>query len=168
MDRAVAARTDPQDRAARIDALCTLVFETARTVGVESVLHRGSGLLLACGFPALANKSAERIAESASLLLERAPAIANAGLRLGLHTGPMYGAVVGGERLSYWVWGEGVDLARRLAGDAEANQAHVSPAAHALLKERFHLTSRGVVDVAGRGQMRTWSLKAPVPQPATS
>jgi class 3 adenylate cyclase len=70
----------------------------------------------------------------------------------------LYAAVVGKASLSYWLWGDGIDLARRLAASGERGQIQVSPSCFALLKDRFAVASRGIVEIAGRGQVRGYVL----------
>jgi Amt family ammonium transporter len=83
-----------------------------------------------------------------------------------MHAGAVYAALLGKEQLSYWIWGDGVDLARRLAASGERGQIQVSPASHALLKDRFTITGRGVIEISGRGQVRSYILEHAATVPA--
>ncbi|MGQ0814840.1 MAG: adenylate/guanylate cyclase domain-containing protein, partial [Gemmatimonadota bacterium] len=125
--------------------------------GAEVLLH-GIGVALLAGFPAHAIDAAARIARTA-LTVTRAAEAAGLRLRSGIHVGSVYAAVVGKESLSYFVWGDAIDMSRRLALSAERGQISISAASFALLKDEFVTTSRGVIEVAGRGQMRAYLLQ---------
>jgi adenylate cyclase len=66
--------------------------------------------------------------------------------------------VVGTRKFFYDVWGDAVNTASRMESTGEAGKIQVAPATQALLAERFDLLERGVIDVRGKGPMRTWFL----------
>ena len=158
------ARANATEAASRLRAAIGALRQAAQLCDVEVVSLHGSGVLLAAGMPTPCSDHAERIAAAA---LDASAALRDnnglAPLRFGLHTGAMAAAVVGEERLLYHVWGDAVELARKLELRADAGMIHVSPAMHGVLKERFNFEARGVLDVAGR-QMRTYALSAPTLQ----
>ncbi len=156
IDQAVAA-TDPRERAGRVETLIDAAYAVAGEHGATVLLH-GIGLLVAAGFPDAVPGAAERVARTALAFAQHAQAH---GLpcRSALHTGALHGAVIGRDRLAYSVWGDAVDLARRMALGAERGEIIVSSACYGLIKEEFALRNRGIIDVAGRGQMRAYSLE---------
>jgi class 3 adenylate cyclase len=78
--------------------------------------------------------------------------------RGGLHRGAVHGAVVGAEAPSFWLWGDGFELARKLAGAAERGRMLVSPVMHRVLQNRFAMSNAGVIELAGHGQVRCHML----------
>lgn len=156
IDQAVAS-ADPAQRAALTEALIDIAYRSAAQEGTI-VLLQGLGLAMAAGFPQPEADAVQRMARTALTFTREAEA---AGLRLrsGIHAGTVYSAVVGQSNLSYFVWGDAVDLARRLAISAERGQIQISAACYATLKEQFAIASRGVIEVAGRGQMRAYVLE---------
>jgi adenylate cyclase len=154
------ARTDAGTAADRMRRAVNILHRAAAQHDVEVVTLHGAGLLLAAGLPTPCADHVHRIAAAAH---EAAAALRAEhdleALRFGLHTGSASGTVLGAERLAYHVWGDAVDVARRLEQRAEAGTAHVSPAAHAALREHYRFAARGVLDIAGR-QMRTYTLAA--------
>lgn len=150
------------ERAAALRWLLEVMETEAERAELETMVLVGSAVLLADGVPTPATDHAARLAGVALAVQESlrgaTPDGAPLPLRFGLHTGTAAAAVVGSERLAYHVWGDAVDLARRLEVQAGPGQIHVSSAAHALLKDRFTLAGRGVIEVTGRGQMRTFLL----------
>lgn len=156
IDQAVAS-ADPAQRAALTEKLIELARRAGEQNGAIVLLH-GIGLAMAAGFPQPADDAAERMARTA-LMFSREAEEAGLRLRSGLHAGAVYGAVVGSQSLSYFVWGDGVDLSRRLALSADRGTISMSAACHALLKDHFVIAGRGVVEVAGHGQMRAYVLE---------
>ena len=155
LDYALAA-TDPAERARLTEILIEAAHEACRSEKAQ-VLLQGIGLVMVAGFPEPAADATARMARTAIAFMEQAE---SAGLRLraGLHTGSVYAALVGQHHLSYWVWGDAIDLSRRLALGADRGSVSVSAAAHTLIRDSFPIVSRGVIEVPGRGQMRAYSL----------
>ena len=86
----------------------------------------------ASGFPQAVPDAAERAARVA-LAFSRDAERAGVRLRSALHVGEVYAALVGTDALSFWVWGDGIDLARRLALSADRGRIGVSSACYTLL-----------------------------------
>lgn len=157
IDQAVAA-ADPPQRAALTETLIELAHRAAEAEGT-TVLLQGLGLAMSAGFPAPDPDALARMARTALSFCREADK-AGMKLRSGIHAGSVYSAVVGQQNLSYFVWGEAVDLARRLAISADRGQIQISAPCYAALKDHFMIASRGVIEVAGRGQMRAYVLEA--------
>jgi adenylate cyclase len=66
--------------------------------------------------------------------------------------------VVGSRKFFYDVWGDAVNTASRMESTGVAGKIQVAPATRELLAERFAFEERGVVEVHGKGPMRTWWL----------
>jgi adenylate cyclase len=161
-------RSDIGERVARIDAVCGALEAAAMAHGSATLLLHGAVVTLVTG---TAEPDEQHVERAAAIALDALAAVQRAlgsatPVRLGMHTAAGFGALVGGERRSFHLWGEAVELARALEAHAEPGTIHISPAVHARLRDRFRFTSRGVVDVSGRGQMRTWCLAGPLQVPA--
>lgn len=145
----------------RVRALASLAEELADELGMETCLVRHDGFTVVAGAPTPRDDHAEAVARFALELLGRVDGAddPSSGLRLGLHTGPSAGAVLGGGRLRYEVWGDAADTAEALARLGVPGAVLVSPTTHALLKERFAFDKRGVIEVPGKGQMRAYVLR---------
>ncbi|MEO5511877.1 MAG: response regulator [Longimicrobiales bacterium] len=157
VDHAVAA-SNPAERAELTETLIEAAHRAGAQEGSHVLLH-GIGLVMVAGFPEPDGDAAARIARTA-LAFSREVEGSGIRLRSGMHLGEVFAAVVGKENLSYWVWGDAIDLSRRLALSADRGSISVSAACYAALKDEFDIASRGVVEVAGRGQMRAYSLRS--------
>lgn len=158
VDHATAGIAAPAQRAAAIEVLTERAHTAASEHGIATVVAHGGGLVMLAGFPRPVEDAAERIARAALTLAHEAEA-AGVRYRSAMHAGAVYAALLGKDQLSYWLWGDGVDLARRLAASGERGQIHVSPAAHALLKDLFTISGRGIIEISGRGQVRAYVLE---------
>ncbi|MBI4545001.1 MAG: response regulator [Gemmatimonadetes bacterium] len=167
----LAARAGPAELVRRVNELFEAYEELADRYALETVHTEGHAYLLAAGLPTPRADHADAIA---GLALQMAEATASVGARypdpirvsMGIHTGPVVAGMVGRGRIVYALWGDGVATARELAAHGVAGSIHVSAPSYARLRERFAFESRGVVEIPGKGQMRTYLLAGPALRPA--
>jgi adenylate cyclase len=82
--------------------------------------------------------------------------------RIGIHSGPVIGSIVGVQKYVYDVFGPGVNLASRMETLAEPMQIMVSESTYTLIRDEFSCTDEGEQEVKGFGQQRVYSLEAEV------
>jgi len=85
-------------------------------------------------------------------------------LRLGMDVGPAVAGVIGRRTFSYDLWGDTVNVASRLDSHGVAGYIHVSDAVANRLRAKYVLDERGLVELKGVGQRRTWWLLQRAPQ----
>ena len=83
----------------------------------------------------------------------------NLTLKIGFSSGPVVATVIGTRNPRYSLFGDAVNTASRVAESSEANRIHCSEYSAMLLEEQcpsVPVTPRGIVLVAGRGEMFTF------------
>jgi class 3 adenylate cyclase len=76
--------------------------------------------------------------------------------RFGINSGPVVAGVIGKSKFHYDLWGDTVNVASRMESTGEANRIHVSDHSYQLVRETIPCTSRGELDIKGKGLMHTW------------
>ena len=136
----------------------------ADTHGVETVKTTGACYMAVVGLPGGRDDHARAAASLALAMHEEGVRFAGEvnepiRLRIGVHTGAAAVGMVSKRRLSFDVWGDAVETAQQLQFHAAPGSIQVTPATYAHLRESHSFVSRGVVDIPGRGQMRTYLLQ---------
>lgn len=80
-------------------------------------------------------------------------------IRLGLHSGGVYGGVVGTKQYCFDVWGSTVNLASRIEGGGEVNQVTVSSAVWNHVKDRVDGRSLGLMEFKGLGEEEVFVIE---------
>ena len=94
--------------------------------------------------------------------------LARVGLRIGLDSGPVVAGVIGRRKFSYDLWGDTVNTASRMQSHAEPGEILVTEDTYLRLVGSFELEARDLLEVKGKGSMRTYVLKGrSAPAPAT-
>ncbi len=80
-------------------------------------------------------------------------------IRIGMHTGPVVGGVVGIKKYIFDVFGDTVNIAFRLQGISSPGEITLSRETAELLEGRFTLASKGREEIKGKGEMELLSLQ---------
>jgi class 3 adenylate cyclase len=82
-------------------------------------------------------------------------------LRVGVHSGPVVGGVIGTRKLAFDLWGDTVNVASRLEGLGTPGRVHVSEATWKLIGHEFESVALGDSELRGRASMPTFSVTGP-------
>lgn len=74
-------------------------------------------------------------------------------MRIGVHSGPVIGGVVGIKKYIYDVFGDTINTASRMESHSEPMKINVSVPTYHLVKDKFHFVKRGALQVKGKGSM---------------
>jgi class 3 adenylate cyclase len=136
--------------------------------GLEKVKTIGDAYMIVGGMPIWQPDHLERLAVLALDIASevgRDDAARRLGVefRIGMHTGPVVAGVIGTKKFIYDMWGDTVNVASRMESTGIPGRIQVTGAVERRLRDRFVLTSRGEIEVKGKGQMETFFLVGEAP-----
>jgi class 3 adenylate cyclase len=79
-------------------------------------------------------------------------------IRIGIHAGPVIAGVIGIHKFVYDIWGNTVNLASRYESYSEPNKIHISKEVAERLEDRYLLSSRGIINMRGIGEVEGFFL----------
>jgi class 3 adenylate cyclase len=127
--------------------------------GLEKIKTIGDAYMAVGGLPEPQVNHANRVVELA--LAMRACTMESGhfpglSLRIGVHSGPVAGGVIGTRKFAYDVWGNTVNVASRLEQAGIPGRVHVSEVTRSLTESDFIYEPRGVTELRGVGSMTTY------------
>jgi adenylate cyclase len=126
--------------------------------GVEKVKTVGdSYLAIAGGNLDSVNSADSAIAFSRAVMacvpeLRRVAGVDTIGLRVGIHSGPVVGGVIGATRMAYDYWGDTVNVAARLQGNAPINGIAISESTWLRTTDRARFGPPEAITLKGIGE----------------
>lgn len=142
----------------RIDRLC-------ERHGVEKIKTIGDAYMAAAGVPNGCDDHAERVANLAMDIQELHRDLASAdgasqlNARIGIHSGPVVGGVIGLTKFTFDLWGDTVNVASRMESTGIPGEIQVSIATRNLLPARYITHIRGHVAMKGHDSIETFLLR---------
>ncbi|OZC06426.1 adenylate/guanylate cyclase catalytic domain protein [Onchocerca flexuosa] len=84
----------------------------------------------------------------------------NFNLRIGINVGPVVAGVIGVKKPHYDIWGNSVNVASRMDSSGVAGKIQITEETKNILeKEGFEFECRGIINVKGKGDMKTYFIK---------
>jgi adenylate cyclase len=83
--------------------------------------------------------------------------------RIGIHTGPVIGSLVGVQKYVYDLFGPGINFASRMETASEPMQITCNQETHDRLVDAFEFTDRGEAEIKGFGIQHLWFLDSELP-----
>ena len=84
-------------------------------------------------------------------------------MRIGIHTGPVVGGVIGRDKIAYDFWGDTVNTASRMESHGEAGSIHISEETRREIEGGFVTRERGRMEIKGKGVLQTYFVEARQP-----
>jgi adenylate cyclase len=138
--------------------------EIADKYGVEKIKTIGDAYMAAAGVETGAQVHyADAVANMALEMLDRVHEYRQRSgesieLRIGIGTGPVVAGVIGKKKFIYDMWGDTVNVASRMAGDAFTGSIQVDLTTYRRLHTRFKFDAPHDVEIKGKGRMQVHHL----------
>jgi class 3 adenylate cyclase len=85
-------------------------------------------------------------------------------LRVGIHTGPVVAGVVGQQKMTYDIWGDTVNIAKRIESACIPGMVNVSYSTHEIIKDFFECEHRGKVLAKHKGHIDMYFVHRILPE----
>ncbi len=125
--------------------------------GLEKIKTIGDAYMAIGGLPDPLEGHAERVIDLGMAMLtvveSRFPELA---IRVGVHSGPAAGGVIGTRKFAYDVWGDTVNYAARLEQTGIPGRVHVSDHTRDLAGDAFRFEARDPMELHGLGVVTTF------------
>jgi class 3 adenylate cyclase len=134
----------------------------AAVYGVEKVKTVGDSYLAIVGGNFASGNSADAAIAFARAVvagveeLRRASGVDIAGLRAGIHSGPVVGGVIGETRMAYDYWGDTVNIAARIEATAPVNGIAISESTWLRARDREAFGAPEAMTLKGVGEMAVY------------
>lgn len=155
----------PKQLVQLLNTLFSAFDELTDKYGLEKIKTIGDAYMVAGGLPDRCNDHTHRMAKMALDMQSHLSTMQDVmgsklQIRIGMHTGPVVAGVIGVKKFSYDLWGDSVNTASRLESHGVEGKIHVSAdVRHVLVPYGcYHFEERGIVNMKGKGEMRTWFL----------
>jgi len=165
----MAVSREPGSLIAELNDLFTAFDRIVELFGCERIKTIGDAYMAVSGLPEPNPDHAANIARVA-LRFRRYIERRNAAhptewlCRIGIHTGPVIGSLVGVQKYVYDVFGPAVNLAARMEQLSEPMQITLCEETALALRDEFQLTERGEVEVKGFGRQTLYTLEGEYPR----
>ena len=158
-----ASKVTPEQLVTRLNSIFTAFDDMIEVHGLEKIKTIGDAYMIAGGLPEPCDDHAERMARFGLGMLgviddvnaETGEAFA---MRIGIHSGPVVAGVIGKVKFAYDLWGDTVNIASRMESHGESSRIQLSESTAALLGDTFETEERGLIEVKGKGEMKTFWL----------
>ena len=159
----LSARMSPTELVKRLNVIFSHFDQLAEKYGVEKIKTIGDAYMVVGGLPMPRDDHAEAIAQMAlGMQAKIAKLSADTGeklaIRVGINSGPVVAGVIGVSKFTYDLWGDTVNVAARMEATGFAGRIQVTDVTYELLKDKYLLEKRGVIQVKGKGNMMTYWL----------
>ncbi|MCC3439708.1 MULTISPECIES: adenylate/guanylate cyclase domain-containing protein [unclassified Microcoleus] len=132
--------------------------------GLEKIKTIGDAYMVVGGIPIERPDHAEAIAEMALDMLAAIQELnvkldSNFDIRIGINSGPVVAGVIGTKKFIYDLWGNAVNTASRMESHGIPGSIQVSIYTYELLRDKYEFQERGLIEIKGKGEMRTYFMK---------
>ncbi|MGJ4748358.1 adenylate/guanylate cyclase domain-containing protein [Leptospira sp. SA-E8] len=133
----------------------------AEKYGMEKIKTIGDAYMAVAGVPFWHEEHAENAMQMAIEMQKFVKTLQDPSgkplrMRIGIHSGPVVAGVIGKKKFAYDLWGDAVNTASRLESHGVPGRIQISEATYDLLGDTSQLEIQRLIDVKGKGQMKTY------------
>ncbi len=159
-------QTGAMDSIEALDLLTELVDSldtTCESMGIEKIKTIGEHYLAVCGLSVPLLDHARRAVDF-SHAASRELAIFNArydlslALRIGIHSGPLHAGIVGSHNFDFDIWGNSLNIARRIVFEADLNKMRLTIPTYHMLNTTDDFGPEIIVDTKAVGEVATFEI----------
>jgi class 3 adenylate cyclase len=155
----LASRLPAEDVVLGLDRLFAHFDELTAERGLEKIKTIGDAYMVAGGLTESLPDDAARVVDLGLAMIEVAARecdqLGGLQLRVGVHSGPVIGGVIGHHKFAFDIWGETVNIASRLESHGIPGSVQVSAETRRLVGDTFEVKPRGPIRVRGYGLLET-------------
>lgn len=159
----LSSKTSPSEVVGLLNEIFTSFDRLTLEFGLEKIKTIGDAYMVVGGVPTPRADHAEAVANMALGMLEAVNEVSKTRgpyqVRIGINSGPVVAGVLGLSKFVYDLWGDSVNVAARMESHGEPGCIQVTEATQERLQHKFRLEERGLVEVKGKGPMRTFFLR---------
>jgi len=132
--------------------------------GLEKIKTIGDNYMVVGGLTDAHQDHALSVVRLGLAMLEEAEghdALGRMQLRVGVHSGPVIGGVIGTHKVAFDLWGDTVNVASRLQELGPPGRIHLSEATMKLVRDHFECEPLGESQLRGHSRMKTYAVIGP-------
>ncbi len=148
----------------QLNRFFSIADQCAERLGIEKVKTIGYAYLAVAGGTASVSQGARDAVRFGAELISLMKEVAQESqidikLRVGIHSGPVVGGVIGSSRLAYDYWGDTMNIASRIEGVAAANGIAVSTTTYNQCVDAFEFDPPETINLKGVGATQIYRLR---------
>lgn len=156
----MSSESHPEEIVRILDEVFSRFDEATQRLGLEKVKTIGDAYMVIGGAPEALDDHAARTVQLAFEmieLLDKTAARLNKplALRIGIHSGPVVGGVIGKNKFAYDFWGDTVNTASRMESHGVPGKIHVSEETRREIAGHYATEERGEIEIKGKGVLAT-------------
>jgi adenylate cyclase len=161
----------PRELVGRLNEVFSAFDRLCEHYGLEKIKMIGDGYMAVGGVPTPCANHAQAAADLALAMQQEVPRFAGAQgqpfqMRIGLSTGPVVAGVIGTRKFAYDLWGDTVNMAKRMETHAPPGGILVMPPTYERLRGTYSFAPGRAIQIKGTGDVLTYQLLGPSPSAA--